>query len=221
MLPACDLCAAADSAGPSGSLMAHFPDGISPVVARTAHAVAVPTIGAFVPGYLLVVPLTHTTSIGRLSSTERHAVRVLADQLAHRLAALYASPVLGFEYGLNVSDGRRVEHGHQHLLPSPVGPALREYLRRRLPVIEVDSLEHLPSGDRCSYISVYEPGRKVCVYPVPNDASPRIRVREVIAQLDPRVPTDAWDWQTHPCTDLMRTTVADLAGSAMSEARKA
>jgi diadenosine tetraphosphate (Ap4A) HIT family hydrolase len=221
MLPTCDLCAAADPAGATGGLMAHFPDGSSPVVARTPHAIAVPTIGAFVPGYLLVVPLTHSTSIGRLPPHERHGVRVLTDQLADRLAALYASPVLGFEYGLNVARGRRVEHGHQHLLPSRIGPALRDYLDRRLPLVQVDSLEHLPSDDRRSYISVYEPGRPVSVYPVPNDASPRIRMREVIAHLDPRVFANSWDWQTHPCTDLMRTTVTDLTRTTLSDARRA
>jgi acyl-CoA synthetase (AMP-forming)/AMP-acid ligase II len=210
MRSACDLCAAIDPAAAGGPLAQHLRPGQQHIVARTPFAAAVPTIGAFVPGYLLIVPVTHSTSIGRLPRDQRLAVHALTEQVADRLAAVYDSPVLGFEYGLNAVGVRRIEHGHQHLLPSAAAVDLRRYLRWRLPLIEVDSMEHLPTGADRSYISVYEPGRPLSVYPVANDAQPRIRLREVIAQFDPRVPSDGWDWQQHPCTELMRATIDAL-----------
>lgn len=211
MRSTCDLCAAIDPTAGGGPLAKHLRPDRPHIVASTAHAVAVPTIGAFVPGYLLIVPVTHTTSIGRLPHGQRLALHTLTAQLADRLAAIYDSPVLGFEYGLNAAGARRIEHGHQHLLPSPAAAGLRRYLRSLLPLIEVDSMQELPTGVDRSYISVYEPGRPLSVYPVANDAQPRIRLREVVARLDPRVPADGWDWQQHPCTDLMRATIDTLA----------
>lgn len=206
----CDLCTAIDPTGCGGPLGRHLRLGQQHVVARTAIAAVVPTIGAFVPGYLLVVPTTHTTSIGRLARAERRGVHELTGLLAARLADVYSMPILGFEYGLNAPGTRRIEHGHVHLLPTTAGAPLRQFLRWHLPVVEVDSMEHLPTGADRSYISVYEPGRPLAVLPVANDASPRIRLREVVAQFDPRVSPHAWDWQRNPCPELIRTTIDDL-----------
>ncbi len=207
----CDLCAAIDPTGSGGALSQHLRQGQPRVVSRTDTAAAIPTIGAFVPGYLLVVPATHTTSIGRLTRAERCDVQELADLLAARLADVYGMPVLGFEYGLNAPGARRIEHGHLHLLPTPAGAPLRQFLRWHLPLIEVDSMEHLPTGTDHSYISVFEPGRPLAIYPVANDASPRIRLREIVAQFDPRVSPHGWDWERNPCPELIQTTIDDLA----------
>ncbi|MEU7921919.1 HIT family protein [Micromonospora zamorensis] len=209
----CDLCAAIDSTGCGGTLNQHLFAGQQHVVARTTTAAAVPTIGAFVPGYLLVVPTTHATSIGRLAQNERRGVHELTELLADRLANLYGMPVLGFEYGLNAPGARRIEHGHLHLLPTTAGAPLRQFLRWHLPLTEATSMEHLPTESDSSYISVYEPGRPLAIYPVANDASPRIRLRELVAQFDPRVSPRAWDWERNPFPALIRTTVNDLAGS--------
>jgi diadenosine tetraphosphate (Ap4A) HIT family hydrolase len=206
----CDLCAAIDPAGVGGPLERHLRPDQPRTVARTPYAAAVPTIGAFVAGYLLVVPTTHCTSIGTLARVERRAVHEFTEQLAERLTEVYASPVVGFEYGLNVPAARRIEHGHQHLLPSTAGPALRSYLGWHLGASQVRSMEELPGGADQSYISIFEPGRPLNIYPVANDATPRIRLREIVSLLDPRIDARRWDWQTNPCTELMRRTVDDL-----------
>ncbi len=210
----CELCAAIDLTTHACALQDHLHAGQPRRVGDNEHAAAIPTIGAFVPGYLLIVPTDHATSLGQLTHEARQGVAALTEQMADRLHAIYSGPVLGFEYGLNTPGGRRIEHGHLHLLPSAVGAALRQWLAWRLPHYEVASLAHLPTSSAHSYISVWEPCRPVGVYPVANDASPRIRLREVIASLDPRLRGRSWDWQTDPCTDLIRRTVDDLAPTA-------
>lgn len=210
----CELCQAVAVTGDGGPLGAALGPDRARVVLRHRHACAIPTIGAFVPGYLLIVPNRHTTSIGLLPRGERRAVAACAEQAAGLLAEVYRQPVVGFEYGLNVPGARRVEHGHLHLLPSPVGASLRRYLATRLPVTDVDSLQDLPDDPGYSYISVLQPGRPVSVYPVANDAQPRLRLREIIAALDTRVPAEGWDWQSRPYEDLMRATVDELTHPA-------
>ena len=78
-------------------------------------------------------------------------------------------------------------------------------------------MRQLPSAVDRSYISVWEPGKPVSVFPVANTAAPRIRLREVIAQLDPRVLGRHWDWQVDPCADLMQATVDALMPGAGPE----
>ncbi len=126
----CDLCTAIDPTVVDCALQRHLrPDQPRRVDHNAAAAAAVPTIGAFVPGYLLIVPTRHTTSLGLLPAAELAGVQQLAERTAAQLRRVYGGLVLGFEYGLNVPGARRIEHGHLHLLPSSVGAALRGFLR--------------------------------------------------------------------------------------------
>lgn len=209
----CDLCQAVNPAVGRCALQDHLHADQHRIVAASRHAAAVPTIGAFVPGYLLVVPTRHVLSLGQLPDHELRAVEEFARQMADRLHHVYRQPVLTFEYGLNVPGGRRVSHGHLHMLPTTA--RLPEWLSTRLPGHEIDSFTRLPRTDSTSYIAVQDWTGTLMCYPVPNDAAPRIRLREVVAQLDPRVADEAWDWQAHPFPELMRATVDDLTASAM------
>jgi diadenosine tetraphosphate (Ap4A) HIT family hydrolase len=208
----CDLCQAVNPAVGQCALQDHLHVDQHRIVATSRHAAAVPTIGAFVPGYLLVVPTRHVLSLGQLTDDELCAVEEFARQMADRLHHVYRQPVLVFEYGLNVLDGRRVGHGHLHMLPTTA--RLPEWLSTRLPGHEIDSFTRLPRTGHTSYIAVQDWTGTLMCYPVPNDASPRIRLREVVARLDPRVADEAWDWQAHPFPELMRATVDDLVAPA-------
>ncbi|MFI6803785.1 HIT family protein [Streptomyces luteogriseus] len=215
-MPDCDLCQAVSPTVGECALQDHLRPGQQRIVATSKYASAIPTIGAFVPGYLLIVPDRHVLSLGLLPDNELTDLEEFARHEAERLHHVYRQPVLAFEYGLNVPDGRRVGHGHLHLLPTNAD--LAEWLARRLPGHKIDSLTQLPRADDTSYIAVQDwTGTTVC-HPVPNDATPRLRLREIVARLDRRVPDDVWDWQSHPFPERMRVTVDDLT-SAPSIAR--
>lgn len=209
----CDLCQAIDPTVTQCSLQSHLRVRQQRIVAAAEHASAVPTIGAFVPGYLLVVPTTHVLSLGLLVDTELRAVEKLTDQLTDELQRLYEQPVLAFEYGLNVPDGRRVCHGHLHLVPTQA--RLTDWLGKQLAGYSISAFTQLPRTRETSYIVVRERERTTTCFPVPNDAFPRIRLREEVARLDPRVRDQAWDWQTSAFPELMRATVDDLTASRL------
>lgn len=207
-MPDCDLCQAINPDVGDCSLQRHLHTGQQRVVAANKYAAAVPTIGAFAPGYLLLVPTTHVLSLGQLSDDELERVEDLSHDLADQLHQVYRRPVLTFEYGLNLSAGRRIGHGHLHMLPSTAD--LGEWLATRVPGNEIASYAQVPRGADTSYITVRDQTGTLTCYPVPNDAFPRIRLREVVARLDPHIEDTAWDWQAHPFPELMRTTVDDL-----------
>jgi len=120
-------------------------------------------------------------------------------------------PVLGFEYGLDITGERRVEHAHLHLVPTFAD--LAGWLSERLNGLTLRALSSL-AGQAASYIAVLQVGAGgVRVYPVPRNSSPRIRLREAVAALDSRVPPGAWDWHAWPFPRLMRRTIDDLAAN--------
>jgi hypothetical protein len=181
----------------------------TPRVAGTPGLEAMPTLGCFVPGYLLVVPRAHVLSFGQLDATTLAEADYFIAALSVRLAAVYDMPVLAFEYGLATPGMRRIEHAHWHLLPTAVD--LTGWLASRLSERVVGSLADLPEGD--SYIAARGQDGILRVYGLGPNASQirhRIRLRRVLAALDPRVPDDAWDWASHGHRDLMRQTVTDL-----------
>ncbi|MFD9773404.1 HIT family protein [[Kitasatospora] papulosa] len=207
-MPDCDLCEAIDPSVGDCTLQRHLHPGQQRVLASNEHAAAVPTIGAFAPGYLLVVPATHVLSLGQLSNDELEGVDDLVLELADQLHQVYRQPILSFEYGLNLPAARRIGHGHLHMLPSTAD--LGEWIAQRVPGYEIASYTQVPRSADTSYITVRDQTGTLTCYPVPNDASPRIRLRELVARLDPRIEDTAWDWEAHPFPELMRATVDDL-----------
>jgi diadenosine tetraphosphate (Ap4A) HIT family hydrolase len=204
----CALCAGLD-AGADSPLQRLLPPGRSRFVAQTVRFAVIPTIGCFVPGYVLVVPRVHALSFGQLSLDALDEAEGLLRDMTVRLAAVYHLPVLGFEYGNNVPGGRRIGHAHWHLLPSRAG--LQEWLAARLDGQAITGLAGLPRERGASYIAVRGQDSRTTVYLVPNQPRQRIRLRRAVASLDPRVSDDDWDFEQHWFPDLIRQTVEDLA----------
>lgn len=203
----CALCAGADASIRS-RLQYLLPPGRSRFIARTPRLAAVPTFGCFTAGYLLIVPRTHTRSFGRLDEATLAEADGLITEMAARIQEVYGRPVLGFEYGNNQPGGRRIEHAHWHLLPSDA--RLREWLDIRLSGRRIMSTAELPRAADRSYIAVRDQRGDLSVYPVPNRPKQRIRLRRLVAHLDPRIDSPGWDWARRNYPELIRQTIEDL-----------
>jgi diadenosine tetraphosphate (Ap4A) HIT family hydrolase len=187
-----------------------LPPGWSRFIATTPNFVVVPTYGCFVAGYLLIVPRGHVLSFGRLNAQVLAEAQALMESLAARLQRVYGLPVLGFEYGINATGKRRIEHAHWHLLPTEAD--LNRWLADRLAGKPIGALAELPDGDD-SYIAVRGQDAALTVYAVDGllEADRRIRLRRAVAALDPRIDAAAWDWADHGYPELIRATVTDLS----------
>jgi hypothetical protein len=95
------------------------------------------------------------------------------------------------------------------LLPSSAD--LDGWLAGRFRGQVITSLTELPHRQDASYIAIRDQRGQLHAYPVPNSPEQRIRLRRLVAKLDPRVDAEGWDWAARNYPELIRRTVADLA----------
>jgi ATP adenylyltransferase len=87
---------------------------------ETANFAVIPSLGALVEGWLLIVPKDHLISLGALPEELRSEADGLECQTRALLSARYDLPVVAFEHGPSVArhgTGCGVDHAHLHLVP--------------------------------------------------------------------------------------------------------
>lgn len=88
------------------------------IVLSSRSTNCIPSLGALVPGHMLMVPHRHATSISAMGDSEFEDFLMVRRQLISRLRATYG-PVFQFEHGTGGSThgGCGIDHAHLHVLP--------------------------------------------------------------------------------------------------------
>lgn len=92
----------------------------SRIIYETDHFVVMPTLGAFVEGYLLIVSKEHSSCIGKLSAEYIPELSALCQQLKQIISSHYDTNVVCFEHGsISCSNkfGGCIDHAHLHIVP--------------------------------------------------------------------------------------------------------
>jgi ATP adenylyltransferase len=113
-------------------------------VFQTDNFFAVPSLGGFIEGWLLVVSREHHLNLRQVPSVHRNELAQITNQAAARLRALYG-PVTMFEHGpsaLEMSAGCGIDHAHLHLVPwaKSLRADVEAETGHRLTLAPVDSL---------------------------------------------------------------------------------
>jgi diadenosine tetraphosphate (Ap4A) HIT family hydrolase len=203
--PACFICAA--SQGDSDSV----PWYDRPLIQESEVGIAFSAVGAFVPGYVIVAPETHTRSIRDLPRGARNELLRFVRSVRARIERIY-EPTTIFEHGsCQRFDGRRsacIEHSHIHIVPGEYG---LDQLALRFTAFE--SLEAmLAAAEACQgtgYLMYQEPGGSVH-YAADPGISQYFR-RHIAAVLGE---ADAWDYAAVPRWDNVRATQLRFAEQA-------
>jgi diadenosine tetraphosphate (Ap4A) HIT family hydrolase len=181
-----------------------------PLFRSPGVGVAIPAVGAFLPGYLLASPVVHLSSVRGLPSTSRAGFAEFVEQVAARVHERYGPSTI-FEHGSCRQAERRrsacLTHAHVHIVPGSYSFDLLG-----LPVLEFASLAEFsdsPANSRVDgYLMYREPGGPVCYS---RDLGVSQYFRRHIASV--RGVPDDWDYALFPHFDNIRTTIDDLAGS--------
>jgi ATP adenylyltransferase len=96
----------------------HAQPGHDIVVASNDHFVAVPSLGAIVPGWMLLVPRRPITTLSLMNLPERRSLEALRADISQRLR-IYDGVVAGFEHGGASGSlvSCSVDQAHLHLVP--------------------------------------------------------------------------------------------------------
>ncbi len=198
---ACDFCRHLDAAPPVPEQWA--------VLAEDAHFVAVPSIGALVPGWMLIVPRQHELSLAALDTSGQDRLWRFANPIAERVAVKYG-PVSLFEHGPAKAHrpvGCGVDRAHLHIVPTRAIDLLRG-ARTHFPDLRWTAVPDLVAarhavrtGDDYLYLETPRGERWLAT----GSAIPSQVFRRVIAAELGR-PHD-FNWRTHPQLGTVRRTI--------------
>jgi ATP adenylyltransferase len=191
------------TATPSPASLAWHP------VAGNAEFVAVLSLGALVPGWLLVLPRRHVLSLGQLSPQEHQRL----DRFVERIRSVWVDefgPVVCFEHGpaqAQSSVGCSIDHAHLHVVPT-AGCALRKGAQRLIPEIQWVAVDGVGDASRdaashgLSYISLTENGSAsiATAHSFPSQVLRRVLATELGRERE-------WNWREHPHLDVVRVGI--------------
>lgn len=100
-----------------------------------------PSVGALVPGHILIVPKRHITAMAHLTESELTELKDLVKFLAKMLAEIYGKKIILMEHGtlLNrCNSGACVSHAHFHLMPCEI--SLLHFVQFNRIKVDIDKL---------------------------------------------------------------------------------
>lgn len=167
------------------------------------------TLGAFIEGYLLVIPKKHIMSAAQLNTYElkREYFEVLQDAYSLIEWAYKTDNVIVFENGTgNSGKGKAkdsVVHAHTHLVISNLTADIIQK-EHGIPLSAIHFNELANYSDR-SYLLIHD---ECDIWKINSDSEtyiPRQFVRQAIAE-EYGINDDSWNWRTHPYRDKMAAT---------------
>ena len=201
----CRLCA---SAGPT-----EFWD--TPLF-ESRNLKVLPSLGALVEGWLLLVPKQHVISFGGLDTIFREEVSYVKNQMLDISEQRYGMRPVVFEHGPHMTGhttGCSVDHAHLHIVP--IGFDLAEAAQRLLPDklswrdATDDSCREAFSG-RLDYLYLEQPTGARLIATAPEFESQVLR-RAIATKLG--VPGE-YNWRDYPHITTVGRTIAALSSAA-------
>lgn len=181
----------------------------------TDGTVALASLGAIVPGWVLILPRRHVLNVASLYAHELKEFWQVHELAIDRLRAHFGSPVVSFEHGPMQPGspvGCTVDHAHLHVVPCDIH--LPDAARAELP-----GLSWMPF-DRTAYRHLLSLGKPYLTvqdasgtwWAASSNAIPSQALRRVIAtHVGLR---DTYDWRAHPCIRNVESTVAAFGAKA-------
>lgn len=196
----------------------HGPDdAFDEDLASYAEAAVIPTRGALVAGWLLVVPRTPSLSVAELKQPDRVRLLAIADEASARMSAQVGTSVM-FEHGprrAGTAAGCGVDQAHLHVVGG--APHLLDNLVEQVGEVEWSGVDRadpwatVPPGS--DYLMIRSRDRAVRA--IVDDPTPQ-RLRRALAEVLGR--GHEWDYRSHPNVSNARRTKEIFSG-AFADAR--
>lgn len=172
--------------------------------------VVMPTLGAFVEGYVMIVSKEHYDCVGKMPAEDIARLEVLMEEITDRIKRVYGTGVICFEHGA-VSCANKfggcLNHAHVHLVPcaSSLIEEIREYDLKVEPLASLAQLRELGNEGR-PYLFFRDTGGEQ--YLITGEFIVSQFFRQLVAA---RMGLDQkWDWRENLYLDNVFKTVKGL-----------
>lgn len=165
-----------------------------------------PSVGALVPGHLLIAPKRHITAMAHLSKDELYELNGVISELRYLLSKIYNKNLVLMEHGTRFdrcSSGACVSHAHIHILPSEI--SLSNLIHGNKMSIKIDQLDHILTLNK-DYL-LYSDDCKTYYY---NEAEnvPSQYFRAEIFKASKL--SGHWNWVIDHRIEIMNQTIEDI-----------
>lgn len=175
-----------------------------------------PTIGALVPGYVLIVSKKHHLSLMDCAREEVTELELLLRQTRRILESIYQYPCIAFEHGSGCGMGDKpscIDHCHIHVLP------LKEDIYNRIDktkfrIHQIESLNRLFKGKQHASYLLYQ-NHEEQLFIMYADIYISQYFRQLIA-LSEGVP-EKWNWRHNFCEENICKTLNDIKANLTSD----
>lgn len=189
----------------------------SRIITQTEHFLVVPTLGAFVEGYAMVVSRYHYDCMGKLLPELFPELKELLTNVKHHIRKCYGMGTVCFEHG-SISSCNRfggcINHAHIHIVPC------KESLIGQLPNYHMDyrqitDLYELQTFAQRGESYLYFEDIDEQQYSISGDFVISQFFRQLLA--NSHNVSGEWDWRSHLNLEKMSKTYTTLKKSFMEE----
>lgn len=199
--PSCGFCAEFNNTGQENNLLQKIISPncglISRVVYQTDHFVVIPTLGALVEGYLLIVSKAHYESIRQIPKEFLFEFIEVVHKVKSVIRSTYGKSSVCFEHGAASCSnkfGGCIDHAHLHVVPcnETLSGTIREFGMELLPIPSLGTLSDVV-GKSQPYL--YWEDFDESKYVIQGSFIPSQFFRKIIA--DYYSVAEQWDWRQH------------------------
>ena len=186
------------------------------ILFESENFVALPTRGALVKGWLLIVPRVHAFCVGSFSPDMLAEFGLFRREVQAALETVYG-PIVSFEHGPANSGrpaGCGVDHAHLHLVPwnGLFGDAISTYGIEAFPWTAVDGCSALSEIHATNQDYLYfEEANGDAFVAVSNKISSQFFRRVIASSIGQPA---AFDWKYHSGIENVKATLTALQGAA-------
>lgn len=188
---------------------------------RSENFFVMPTVGEFVEGYLLIIPMDHVMSNGELSFEKRKEFLQVLDDVSYMLKLTYGNEqLLVWENGSGNAGASKAKtsivHSHTHVVSSKLtADDIEGFAGFPLEKISYDDL---PLYQEYSYLLIRDINKDIWrINDNPNVYIPRQYVRQLLLYKDyTTLPDGIWDWRSYPFIDKIKETCSNVQSALLA-----